>query len=123
MPRKIDRPENKQAWGRYIEYTSPTGEKTVLSNIGVVANAIGRTSQTVRKWEVAGIIPPSPFKQGNKRLYAQEHVDILVEGVEKYHVCMGQAISPYFKRFVYKEFQKINDKFFGEVKNYGDEES
>jgi len=114
MPRKINRPADKTPWGRSIEYTSPTGKTTTLYNIGVIAEAIGRSSQTVRKWEVAGTIPPTPFKQNGKRLYSKEHINALVKCVEKYKVTMGQQIPVSFRRAIYAEFQRINDYFFKE---------
>lgn len=114
MPRRIDRPADKTPWGRAIEYTSPTGKTTTLYNISVIAEAIGRTSQTVRKWEVAGTIPPTPFKQSGKRLYSKEHIDALVKCVEKYKVRMGEQIPVSFKKAIYAEFQRLNDYFFKE---------
>ncbi len=111
MAKKI-RPPEKLPWGRAVPYTSPTGVETTLYNIGTVAEAIGRTSQTVRKWEISGVIPPTPFKQGSKRMYSKEHIDCLVRNVEKYHVTMGMKISKAFSKRVYDEFQKINDSFF-----------
>ena len=117
MKRKpVDRPPEKMPWGRAIPYTSPTGKETMLYNIGMVADAIGRTSQTIRKWEISGVIPPTPFKQVNKRLYSREQVDCLVRNVEKYHVTMGLRISKAFSKKVYEEFKKINDEFFKEGK-------
>ena len=113
---KLKRPADKMPWGRVIPYTSPTGKTTTLYNIGMIADAIGRTPQTIRKWEISGIIPPTPFKQGNKRLYAKEQVDALVNNVEKYHVTMGVRISKAFSKSVYDDFQKINDYFFKEDK-------
>ncbi len=117
MPRRINRPEDKTPWGRSIPYTSPTGKETTLYNISVIANAIGRTPQTVRKWEIAGTIPPTPFKQNGKRLYSKEHIDALVRCVEKYRITMGVAISAAFSKAVYREFQQINDYFFKEEKD------
>ena len=104
----------KTPWGREISYTSPTtGRKTTLYNIGVVAEAIGRTSQTVRKWEVAGIIPPTPFKQKGKRLYAKEHIDVIVKCAESSHILQGSKLSQTaFSKKLYREFQKVNDLFF-----------
>lgn len=122
MPRRINRPPNKQAWGRSIPYTSPTGKETTLYNIGYLAEAIGRTSQTVRKWEVAGTLPPTPFKQGNKRLYSKEHVEVVVKGVEKYQVTMGMQLSTHFKKYLYREFQRLNDYFFKEENTNVNEE-
>lgn len=112
--KKKKQQEDKMPWGRSIPYTSPTGKQTTLYNIGTVAAAIGRTAQTIRRWEVAGIIPPTPFKQGNRRLYSQEHLDSLVRNAEKYRVTMGIRISKAFTKRLIKEFQEINDYFFKE---------
>lgn len=43
-------------------YTLKNGEKIKLYPINVLANELGRTSQTIRKWEVAGILPKPIFK-------------------------------------------------------------
>lgn len=104
----------KTPWGREIPYTSPiTGRKTTLYNIGVVAEAIGRTSQTIRKWEVGGVIPPTPFKQKGKRLYSKEHIDAIVRCAEKSKIMQGSQVShTSFSQRLYKEFQKVNDLFF-----------
>lgn len=104
----------KTPWGREIPYTSPiTGRKTTLYNIGVVAEAIGRTSQTIRKWEVGGVIPPTPFKQKGKRLYSKEHIDAIVKCAESSRIMQGSQVSQTaFSKKLYKEFQKVNDLFF-----------
>lgn len=104
----------KTPWGKEIPYTSPiTGYKTTLYNIGVVAEAIGRTSQTIRKWEVGGVIPPTPFKQKGKRLYSKEHIDAIVKCAEKSRLKQGSGVSKtMFSDRLYKEFQKVNDLFF-----------
>ena len=104
----------KTPWGREIPYTSPiTGRKTTLYNIGVVAEASGRTPQTIRKWEVGGVIPPTPFKQKGKRLYSIEHIDAIVKCAESSHIMQGSRISQTaFSKKLYREFQKVNDLFF-----------
>ena len=105
----------KTPWGREIPYTSPiTGRETTLYNIGVVAEAIGRTPQTIRKWEVGGIIPPTPFKQKGKRLYSKEHIDAIVKCAESVKIKQGCSSSVYttFSRRLHKEFMKVNDLFF-----------
>lgn len=104
----------KTPWGKEIPYTSPvTGYKSTLYNIGVVAEAIGRTSQTIRKWEVAGVIPPTPFKQKGKRLYSKEHIDAIVKCAEKAKIMQGSSVSQTkFSNLLYKEFQRVNDLFF-----------
>lgn len=105
----------KTPWGREIPYTSPiTGRKTTLYNIGVVAEAIGRTSQTIRKWEVGGIIPPTPFRQKGKRLYSKEHIDAIVKCAESIRIKQGSSSAVYttFSKKLYEEFSKVNDLFF-----------
>ena len=103
----------KQPWGRAIPYTSPTGKKTTLYNISVLAEAIGRTPQTIRKWEIGGIIPKTPFNANGKRLYSQEHIEAIVKCAETSHIMMGSKISQTnFTEKVYREFKRINDEFF-----------
>ena len=101
-------------WGREIPYTSPiTGKSTTLYNINVAAEAIGRTPQTIRKWEVGGIIPPTPFRQQGKRLYSKEHIDALVKCAEEAKIRQGVNImQTSFSKRLYKEFEVINDLFF-----------
>ena len=109
---------SKTPWGREIPYTSPTGIETTLFNIGVVAESIGRTSQTIRKWEVGGIIPTTPFKdKSGKRLYSKEHIDAIVKCAESSHILQGSNISQTaFSQKLYREFQRIYDLFFKENK-------
>lgn len=104
-------------WGKAIEYTTPTGIKTTLYNIGVLAEALGRTSQTIRKWEIGGVIPPTPFKQNGQRLYSMEHIEALVKGAEKSKIKIGSAISQTaFTQRAFKDFEEINDRFFNTKK-------
>lgn len=102
-------------WGKAIPYTSPTGVETTLYNIGTLAEALGRTSQTIRKWEVGGIIPPTPFKQNGQRLYSKEHIEALVKSAEKSKIKQGSNISKTaFTKRAFKDFNDIYIKFFGE---------
>ena len=100
-------------WSREIPYTSPTGIQTTLYNIGTLAEALGRTSQTIRKWEIGGIIPPTPFKQDGKRLYSKEHIEALVKGAEKSKLKQGSSIyQTAFTKRAFKDFERINKSFF-----------
>lgn len=102
-------------WGKEIPYTSPTGIKTTLYNIGTLAEALGRTSQTIRKWEIGGVIPPTPFKHNNQRMYSKEHIEALVRGAEKSKIKQGSSIcQTAFTKRAFKDFDEINKKFFGE---------
>ena len=101
-------------WDRAIPYTNKeTGYSTTLYNINVLANWLGRTSQTIRKWEIAGVIPKTPFKSDGKRLYSKEQIDILVECAEKANISTGKKMSQTnFTRNVQKKWQKLFDEIF-----------
>lgn len=112
---------DKQPWGRAIPYKSPiTGRETTLYNIGVLAEALGRKSDTIRKWEISGQLPPTPFRQDGKRLYSKEHIDAVVACAERAKLKNGVSTSSTsFTKWVYEEFQKVNDLFFKEDKSNG----
>lgn len=103
----------KIPWGKAIPYTSPTGRKTFLYSIGTAAQSIARSPQTLRKWEVGGIIPLTPFKMHGNRMYSTEHIDALVECAEKSHIRPGTRIQDTaFSSNMYKRYQEIYDLFF-----------
>lgn len=107
----------KKSWGKAVPYTSPTGRETMLYNIATAAEAIGRTSQTLRKWEVGGIIPMTPFKMHGRRMYSTEHIDALVECAEKSHIRPGTRIQDTaFSSNMYKRYEEIYNLFFKENK-------
>lgn len=102
-------------WSKSIEYTSPTGKETTLYSIGVLANALGRTTQTVRKWEIGGIIPPTPFKVQGHRFYSKEHIEKILESAEKSHIKQGKRVAnTKFSERLYKDFDELYDYFFKE---------
>ena len=58
----------------------PSGETIELFYIGTLASALGRTTNTVRKWEIAGVIPDPCFQDPyGRRLYSQEQIDVIVK--------------------------------------------
>lgn len=72
----------------------PSGDKLELFYISKLAEALGRTPQTVRRWEIAKIIPPTIFKDRfGKRLYSQEQIDVLVRVAEECGIVAGKAFS------------------------------
>ena len=119
----------KSSWGKAVPYTSPTGVQTTLYNIATAAEAIGRTPQTLRKWEVGGIIPLTPFKLHGRRMYSTEHIDALVECAEQSHIRPGVRIQDTaFSAHMFKWYEKIYNRFFventeSEVKEDGKENS
>lgn len=118
MARK--KPETRYSvskWGRAVPYTSPTGVETYLYNIGTAAEALGRTSQTIRKWEISGVLPLTPFKIGGRRMYSDEHIDALVECAEKAHIRAGVKIQDTsFISNIYKKYKEINELLIGSRK-------
>ena len=97
-----------------FEYTSPTGVKTTLYSIGELADRLGRSPQTVRKWEIGGILPPTPFKISRVRYYSEEHIQLIVESAEKSKIKVGKAINDtQFSSRCYKGFEELNKLFFG----------
>ena len=101
-------------WGRAIPYTSPTGVKTTLYSTGILAHELGRTTQTIIKWEIGGIIPPTRFRINGRRFYSDEHINAVLDSAEKSHIRQGSKLSiTQFSPRMYKEFARLNEYFFG----------
>lgn len=98
-----------------VPYTSPTGVKTTLYPIGYLAEHLGRKSSTIRKWEIDGTIPPTPFRdKQNFRLYSDEHIRAIVKCAERAKIGNGKPISnTRFTKWCYEEFNKINAEMLG----------
>jgi len=83
-------------------------KKVALYSIGVLANAIDRQQQTVRKWEKRGVIPPAQYRsETGRRLYTKQQVDIVKRLVNKYGIKQGQKIPDAFIDEIYREFKDI----------------
>ena len=96
-----------------IEYTMPNGEKVELYPIGHLAFALGRDVKTIRCWEIAGIIPKTPFKNKNGlRLYTQEMIDVVSSCAERCKLVRGKNISnTNFTRYVTEGFNELYKKY------------
>ena len=90
------------------------GEEIKLYYIRELANALGRTTQTVRKWEIAGVIPNSCFRDPtNKRLYTKEQIDIITKIAEECYIKQGSSIAgTSFSKKVHKSLEEHNKKYF-----------
>lgn len=78
-------------WEHYphIEMLS-NGQSKRFYTVGVLATALGKSSQTIRKWEGKGYIPKSQYrfpgrssdthhrKEGQRRLYTREQIEGVV---------------------------------------------
>jgi DNA-binding transcriptional MerR regulator len=96
------------------------GKDMTLYPISVLAKslseAIGdeRTTQTVRKWEVQGIIPPAIFRVGQKRLYAREQIDAICKIAKDCNIRQGVSLTlTNFSVRVYQELKIVNKKLLG----------
>jgi hypothetical protein len=75
------------------------GEKLTFYTIGEVCKALGKSPVTLRMWESKGWIPKPSFRTPTpqseqvpgkvpkgKRLYSQQQLDTLIEGMERFGV-------------------------------------
>lgn len=76
-----------------------------------------RDVQTVRKWEVKGVIPPAIFRHGGKRLFSEEQIDTIVAVVVKYDLRQGAPITGDFIADVWEAVDVVNNKYLGGKKN------
>lgn len=85
------------------------GKEVVMYSIGELAEALGRESQTVRKWEQNGTIPPTRFRdKANRRLYPQEIVEGMKEISDEEDITQGVSFdTTRFKEKAYKLFKKV----------------
>ena len=89
------------------------GEELELFYVDRLACELGRTPQTIRKWEVSGILPkPISKDKNNRRLYSQEQIDAIVECAEKSNVRQGYSVAnTNFSVRVFKALNEINNRY------------
>lgn len=94
----------------------PNGSQIELFYIGALANALGRTTNTIRKWEIAGIIPDPCFRDARGcRLYSQEQIDAIVKCAEKSKIKQGYGLAnTSFSQRCHKELNALKEKYKGE---------
>lgn len=97
--------------------TLPNGEELELFYIGTLATALGRTTNAIRKWEIAGVIPDPCFRDENgRRLYTQEQIDAIVRCAERAKIKQGLSIADTsFSTWVHKELAKLREKYSKEM--------
>lgn len=93
----------------------PSGDTIELFYIGTLASALGRTTNTVRKWEIAGVIPDPCFQDSyGRRLYSQEQIDVIVKCAERAKIKQGSSIAnTSFSHWCHKELGALRDKYKG----------
>ena len=97
------------------DFTLPNGETIELFYIGSLANALGRTTPTIRKWEISGVIPDPCFRDSNgRRLYSQEQIDTVVRCAERAKIKQGLSIAnTSFSVWCHTELEKVRLKYIG----------
>ena len=104
-------------------HTFKDGSTIELFYIGTLANRLGRVSNTIRKWEIAGILPKTGFtdKMGC-RLYSQEQIDVIVKTAEEAKISTGRSIfATSFPKVVAERFNVLLDKYKLKDEVYDDE--
>ena len=95
------------------EFKLPNGQIIELFYIGALANALGRSTNAIRKWEISGVIPDPCFKDElGRRLYSQEQIDAIVKCAERAKIKQGLSIAnTSFSTWVHKELAILRDKY------------
>ena len=76
-----------------ISYQVPSGEVVELFCIDVIAERIGRSSKTIRSWEISGRLPKSIFSGYNGvRYYSQAQIDIVAKYAEQFKASQGRSL-------------------------------
>lgn len=102
--------------GRKQVFKLPNGNEIDLYYIGTLAHALGRASDTIRKWEIAGVLPDPSFKDPHgRRLYSLEQIEAIVKCAEKAKIKQGSSIAnTSFSRWCHIELEKIRESYLGE---------
>lgn len=93
------------------------GVELTLYPISVLADRLSmtletsRSTQTIRKWEVNGVIPPAIFRVGNKRLYTMEQIDCICEVAEECNIRQGASLElTQFSMKLFDRMREVNRK-------------
>lgn len=98
------------------DYVDPnTGYRTRLYNIWVFSRSLGREPVTIRKWEISGTIPKTPFKdkKSGHVYYSEEQIRIVINCAERAKLCDGRKISDTsFTKWVTEQWNVLFDEIF-----------
>lgn len=79
---------------RRARATLPDGRVVELYSIGELAFRVGRSTETVRKWEIAGVIPATCFRDKEGcRMYTLEMINLIVDTATECQVARGRRIT------------------------------
>ena len=93
------------------------GQEIVLYPIGKLVEELKkagytRESQTIRKWENSGVVPPALFRVGGKRLYSEEQIQAYVDVAKECDIRQGLSISSTdFSERLWEELDEVNKNY------------
>lgn len=96
-----------------LKMTLKNGVQVELFPIGELADYLGRTTQTVRKWELSGVLPNTLFRnKRGYRLYTREQIMLIGKTAEETQLMMGRQYSKIkFSKLVKERLEKLNLKY------------
>jgi tRNA A-37 threonylcarbamoyl transferase component Bud32 len=106
MPLKTEGKIYKTFFGEIMLYPISMLSKK-LAEVG-----IKRDTQTLRKWEAKGIIPPTIWRIGYKRLFTMEQIEAIVRVAQECSIRQGEDLRE--NNFV----QRIGDELIELNKKY-----
>jgi len=91
-----------------MEVMEVKGKKVTFYTIGEFASFIERDSQTIRKWEYKGVLPPTVFKRRTGvRIYPEAQVFCVKKLIKKFKLQQGKPIPEEFKIAVAEASREI----------------
>lgn len=101
------------AYRAKVKFVSVGGAKFELHTIGYVAQKVGRSTLTLRRWERLSIIPSPVFKsKTGRRLYTNEEIDLLGRLIEELGLRRGlNILETRFHELVTTGFNRIRKTF------------
>ena len=96
-----------------LKMTLKNGVQVELFPIGELADYLGRTTQTVRKWELSGVLPNALFRnKRGYRLYTREQIMLIGKTAEETQLMTGRQYSKIkFSKLVKERLAKLNLKY------------
>ena len=93
-----------------MEVMEVRGQRVTFYTIGEFADMIERDSQTIRKWEYKGVIPPTVFKRRTGvRIYPEQLVFKVKKLCKKYKLQQGKPIPEEFKVAVAEACKEVTN--------------
>lgn len=96
------------------------GKKVLLYPISTLASELtrvlkeNRTTQTIRKWEVKGVLPNATFRFKGKRFYAEEQIRTICKVAKECNIKQGASLTlTNFSIRVKEELAEVNKELLG----------